>query len=164
MTETGRTLYLVRSRDELVEDGCGCPRGLAAHPQPDPRPWEGSGFLFSCLSCRRPFAFARSEWVAEDLTELAIRDLGPGTTTQDAQAWAERMGLLLEHLKPEREYVYLDGTFLPTNAHRVELDGWLARHDLASIPHVEALRNPMVLQEGLANPRYWVDNALPAQG
>lgn len=163
MSAEGRTLYLVRSRADLVEDGCACARGLAAHPQPDPRPWEGSGFLFTCLGCRRPFAFARSEWVAEELAELAVRDLGPGTSPAEASGWATRMALLLEHVKPDREYVYLDGTFVPTNALRVELDGWLARHDLASVPHVEALRNPLVLAESLASPRYWVENALPAQ-
>lgn len=164
MSAEGRTLYLVRSRDELVEQGCRCQRGLAAHPRPDPRPWEGSGFLFTCLGCRRPFAFARSEWVAEELPELAVRDLGPATPAPDAQAWATRMELLLEHVKPDREYVYLDGTFLPTNALRVELDGWLARHDLASVPHVEALRNPEVLAASLANPRYWVENAVAGEG
>lgn len=157
---SGRTLYLVRGRDDLVDDGCACEPGLLAHPVADARPWEGSGWRFTCSGCRRPFAFARSEYVAESLPELARRDLGPGAGPADLAGWCERMGLLLEHVKPHREYVYLDGAFLPTNATRVRLDGWIARHDLTAIPQVEALRDPGALAATLADPAYWVKNAL----
>ncbi len=70
------------------------------------------------------------------------------------------MRLLLEHLKPGREYVYLDGAFLPAHADEVRLEGWFARHELSGIPQVQALEDPQVLHSTLLDPDYWQARAI----
>lgn len=151
-------LLLVRSGDALVR-GCTCARGVAGLPQVSAAPWTGPGWLFSCIDCAEPFAFARTQEADHELDALARRDLGPDASDEAIASWVEQMTLFTEPMKPDREVVFLDGTLIPTHAFEVHLEGWFADHDLTSVPHVEARRNPALLDSLLASPAYWLEGA-----
>jgi hypothetical protein len=43
----------------------------------------------------------------------------------------------------------------------VSFDGWFAPHDLDFLPQTAALEDGAVVDEILANNRYWLENRLP---
>ncbi len=110
-----------------------------------------------CLHCGGTFTFARPQEIQETPLELARLDLGESASLEELASWVLRMELLWEPIRPGKEYVYLDGSILPTHATRVQLEGLMANHDLTSIPQVEALRNPETLEQTLKSPRYWME-------
>lgn len=152
------TLYLIKTEEQL-RSGCTCPEARIALPQPTLTPWNGDGWLFLCLHCRRPFTFARAAEIPESLEDLARIDLGPRAPEEAVSSWVEQMGMLLGHVRPDKRYVFFDGSFLPTHAHRVVLEGWFANHDLSAIPQIEAQRNPNLVPGMLESEEYWIDGA-----
>lgn len=152
------TLYLVKQDDGLLSE-CTCPEARVSLPQPSLEPWTGGGWLFACMSCRRPFSFARATRVPESLEELARGDLGVGAEPSQVASWVEQTRLLLETVREGKEYVFLDGAFLPTHARRVTLEGWFADHDLGTVPQVAARENPTLVPGLLASEDYWMDGA-----
>lgn len=59
--------------------------------------------------------------------------------------------------------VYLDGIYLPRFERDLQFDGAFAAHDLASLPHADAIATPGLLQERLGDSRYWSDRELPGR-
>jgi hypothetical protein len=153
-----KALYLFKSSNHLHSD-CTCIHSPVALPRPSMAPWEGEGWLFTCAHCQRPFTFARAEPLDRPLEEIGKLDLGEHTSDEIVASWVEQMRLLLGHIKEGREYVFFDGSFLPTHAHQVSLEGWFADHDLGVIPQVEAQRNPVLIPALLGSQEYWMDGA-----
>ena len=48
---------------------------MIAAPVQMESPWNGEGWLFTCLNCRKNFTFARAVEVEESMEELAALDL-----------------------------------------------------------------------------------------
>ncbi len=157
------TLYLAKANNELVCH-CECDVALATFPPQMDCPWCGCGWLFTCITCRKAFTFAKAVVVPESLEELARRDLEgmlqeePGE--EHIQEWLGIMRELLEDVEEGEEYVYLDGFFVPTSVGEAEIIGWHSHHVLDFIPQVEAMNDDRILDNMLANQDYWFETAI----
>ena len=159
------TVYLVKDSDDLIS-WCKCPIALASAPGQLDCPWCGCGWLFSCVTCRKAFTFARGVVVDRTLESIGADDLhGMGGKWGDdaLHDWVISMSELLKGVEPGQRYVYLDGWFLPADRSPPRLDGWYARHQLAEAPQISALRDRSFLDSTVGSRGYWVANALPQQ-
>jgi hypothetical protein len=71
------------------------------------------------------------------------------------------MQSLLAEVEPGKTYLTLDCSFIPMDVLGVSFDGWFAPHDLDFLPQTAALEDGTVVDEILANKRYWLENRLP---
>ena len=69
--------------------------------------------------------------------------------------------ILLVKVRLGEEYVYIDGVYVPSSAHKVEFEGWYASHELAYVPQVVGVSNRSIIDETLGSEEYWRMNALP---
>ena len=130
-------------------------------------PWCGCGWLFTCVTCRKAFAFAEGVEVDSTWEEIARQDLGgwsENPSSQDIKDWVEVMRELLADVEPHRQYVYLDGQIIPADVTKFVFDGWYAHHEFNSLPHVAAMNDKTLVEKLLANPDYWICNALADEG
>jgi hypothetical protein len=121
-------------------------------------PWCGCGWLFTCITCRKAFTFAKGVVVPESWEETARRELRHRTeepTHGDISDWVDAMKDLLAEIKVGNEYVYFDGSIIPTAATSLRFEGWHSRHDLPYLPHLAALKDQAVLASVLENREYW---------
>ena len=157
-------VYLAKANDDLICH-CRCATALVSWPPQMDCPWCGCGWLFVCIECRKPFTFAVGIEVDEPLAEIARRDLlrswGEEPAAEDVRKWVEAMRALLKGVEVGKEYAYLDGWFLPTDAEAVSCEGWAARHTLAHPPQLDARNDPELLNSTLGNRDYWRDRAIP---
>jgi len=102
--------------------------------------------------------------VDQSLEELAQSDLqgrwNKPPTKKNIADWVELMTILLKDIRPGVTYTYFDGLYIPVDTRPVRFDGWHSRHDLAIVPHVEALTNPLIRKEVLASRDYWQTRAI----
>ena len=75
--------------------------------------------------------------------------------------WVEAMKELHAEVELGQEYVYIDGVYVPSSAHKVEFEGWYASHELAYVPQVVGVSNRSIIDETLGSEEYWRMNALP---
>lgn len=162
-----RTLWLVKSRDSVCCH-CRCKRGLISGPDQLDCPWCGCGWLFSCLKCRRAFTFARACTVTQTIEELARADwIGAwerDPTKKELADWTEALREFTSDLEEGSEYVYLDGVAVPVGIGPVEFVGICKRHRLDTVPHMDALSDPSVIERTLSNPSYWKKRRHPRKG
>ena len=164
-------LWLARDSDDLV-NWCRCDRsggaagGLVGHlPQMD-CPRCGCGWLFSCVQCRKCFAFARAELIAGTIEDLARADfqafLKRSPTDEELTEWVDSIQWMTEDLEVGDRVVVLDGMIIPADHEGpIEFEGWHSRHSLPWVPHVQALTHPEVEQEILSSQDYWTERELP---
>lgn len=97
----------------------------------------------------------------EDLAREDIRNSWKEEPADDVVAdWVEEMQHILHDIQPGERYVILDGAVIPADATGAEFEGWYARHDLDSLPHIDALTDDTVIPQRLANMDYWQGHAL----
>ena len=151
-------VYLKRASAELVGN-CSCDDGRVTYPPQQDCPWCGCGWLFTCISCRKAFAFAEAVEIQTTWEELAVADWkGWGLqriSKKNIGGWASDMKRLLKGIEPGRVYAYLDGHLFEREARKVKFDGNYASHKFDRLPHVEELRNRAVEQDVLASVEYW---------
>lgn len=151
-------LYLIKESDDLVSH-CHCESAYVTFPPQMDCPWCGCGWLFTCIDCRKAFAFARAVEVTESWDDLGRRDLtnrwGEPPADEELHDWVEAMQELMADLEEGELYVYLDGQFIPVECAGAEFEGWHSRHDLDFLPHVAALDDESVIDSILSNPQYW---------
>lgn len=151
-------IYLVKDNDELVSH-CTCEEARIAYPGQVDCPWCGCGWLFSCMTCRKAFTFARGVELDVDPREFALIDLsrrfGREPTEEELDRWVEAMPMMLEDVERGKRYVYLDGFFIPANETEFEVEGWFGLHTFDRVPQIEALEDPELLDAVLANADYW---------
>lgn len=161
---TRRHIYLAKESDRLISH-CSCDRTLITYPPQLDCPWCGCGWLFACIECRKAFTFARGIETDEPWHDLARKDLFLNTGVEpndlDVQQWVNVMRGLMADVEPGETYVVLDGCFVPADAAGIEIDGWVARHELDFVPQVAALEDPGIIDSMLANREYWLSHALP---
>jgi hypothetical protein len=155
----------------LAKDGtdfvcyCTCENGLITSPAQMDCPWCGCGWLFTCLECRKAFAFARGVEVNESWEELAVRDLtntgGKKPAPKEVKSWVATMKKLMTHVAVGRRYVYFDGAIIPCDSDRLQFDGRHSLHDLPYVPQVAAINDESVLPEVLTNEEYWQGSKRP---
>jgi hypothetical protein len=157
-------VYLIKDNDELCCH-CSCDDAYITFPPQMDCPWCGCGWLFTCIQCRKAFTFARAVEVPDTWEQLACRDLAGRWSTEpkseDISGWVAAMKALLAHVEMGKQYVCLDGLFIPTDAACVDFEGWHARHRLDFVPQVAALDDYFVSENILNNRLYWTMNALP---
>jgi hypothetical protein len=159
-----RTTYLAKSSNDCISY-CRCAASLVGAPAQMDCPWCGCGWLFVCSTCGKPFTFATAVEVDEPLKQIALRDLtrrdGQGPEQADVADWVDVMSILLKEVEPGREYVYLDGFFLPADTESVNFEGWHARHTLPHLPHAQFRHDPRRLNETIGSKAYWDGRRLP---
>ncbi len=145
-------VYLARDGADLV-CRCTCSFAAVAYPVQANCPWCGCGWLFTCIDCRQPFAFARGVVVDDSWEELARHDLiklgGREPSPHLVRKHAEAMRALLAGVRVGRRYVYVNGVVAPADAVAVHFTGRHAGHDLDFVPQVEALKDRS------SSPRCW---------
>jgi len=155
--------YLVKDNDDLCCH-CHCQDALITFPPQMDCPWCGCGWLFTCMTCRKAFAFARGMQVQRTWEQLAYRDLegrwDRPPEDDDVTQWIAAMQELLAHVEAGKQYVCFDGLFLPTDVKSVQFEGWHAKHDLDFVPHVAALDDYFVMEDVLSNEDYWQANSI----
>jgi hypothetical protein len=159
-----KTIYLERANRDLVCH-CRCRQSLISAPSQMDCPWCGCGWLFTCMNCRKAYAFARGvevDQALEDLAreDLAARDGGAAAEREDVDRWVEWMGVLLRGVEPGRQYVYFDGYYVDVETGPVGFDGWHSRHDLPWVPQVQAMADPTVLHDTIGSEEYWRETAI----
>jgi hypothetical protein len=157
-SEKGKTLYLEKSCDDVISH-CRCRNALITWPPQMDCPWCGCGWLFTCIECRMAFTFARGVLVDETLEEIGARDLRNRwkrePAAKDVIEWVGAMRILLKDVEVGREYVYLDGFFISSDAESVAFEGWAARHDLPRMPQSQARMGTDALDRSLGDIKYW---------
>lgn len=156
-------IYLAKDGSDLVCH-CNCDQALVTFPPQMDCPWCGCGWLFTCIECRKAFAFARGVQVEESWEDLARRDLTNRWRNKPARVdianWVAAMRELLAEVKVGGRYVCLDGTIIPVEITAIRFDGWHSHHDLGYVPQVAALADPSIVQQVLSNTEYWRGRAL----
>ncbi len=160
----GKHIYLAKANNKLVSH-CKCKnKALITFPPQMDCPWCGCGWLFTCIACRKAFTFAKGIETDEPLSDLARRDLanlqGKTPDKKDISQWVAYMRGILADVKPGKEYVYLDGVFVPSDATGIKYIGEHAMHNLDFVPQVKALEDESVIESILTNVDYWQRNAL----
>jgi hypothetical protein len=144
---------------------CDCKVAYIAFPSQMDCPWCGCGWLFTCTRCRKAFTFARAVEVDETWEELAHRDLdgkwGKNPNDEDIVEWIGAMQELHADLELGKQYVYLDGLFISTDAGGLNFQGWHSNHCLDFVPQVKACEDYFVTEEILGNREYWRRTATP---
>ncbi|MCA9035352.1 MAG: hypothetical protein KDA91_09485 [Planctomycetaceae bacterium] len=157
-------IYLQKLNNDVVSH-CSCEDGRVSFPGQMDCPWCGCGWLFSCVTCCKAFTFAKgveldATW--EEVATEAIRNSWEEEpTAEDVASWVEAMQELLECVEVGETYVYLDGAVIPADVDGVEFEGWHSLHKLDMLPQVEAIQNPSIVDDVLANKEYWMQTALP---
>jgi hypothetical protein len=134
-------IYLIKANNDLISH-CKCEHAIAVTPAQLDCPWCGCGWLFVCSVCRKGFTFAKAVQAEEMPTGFA--DIEPQFNS----------------LEIGKTYVYLDGTFISTEADGVHFKGIHSSHDLSVVPQVEALKDPSIIKDLLRNSSYWVQNKI----
>jgi hypothetical protein len=160
-------IYLKKANDDLVSH-CRCAEALITFPPQMDCPWCGCGWLFTCIACRKAFAFAEGVLVDETWEETATRDLSNRSKTEpshkDVSLWVGAMKELLADVRVGQRYVCLDGLFISADATSIQFAGWHSRHDLPFVPHVKALGDRSVLSSILGSQAYWQRTAAEPAG
>ncbi len=156
-------IHLVKANDDLVSH-CKCEQGTVGEPGQLDCPWCGCGWLFSCSKCRKAFSFAKVVEINKTWQELAREDLynynKQEPDNDSISNWVENMKGMTEHIELGKNYVYLDGYFIPTDEEYFEVEGWKSKHDFIKVPQVEALEDPTVIDQVLSNSDYWLKNEI----
>ena len=157
------TVYLERANGDLINH-CQCKRSLVAVPGQMDCPWCGCGWLFTCMKCRKAYAFARGFVIDASLEDLGRQDLqtslGRAPHPQELTEWVATMGVLLRNVQPGCTYVYFDGHLIDARSSGVRFEGIHSRHELPYVPQVRALRDPRLIEGLLADEQYWLDRAV----
>jgi hypothetical protein len=160
-----KIIYLAKENDDLCSH-CSCETAYITFPPQMDCPWCGCGWLFSCITCRKAFTFARGVEVDESWDELARRDLAAWhrpPTDEDVEEWIKAMKALLSKVEVGKQYICLDGYIIPTDASGVRFRGWHSEHDLDFVPQVAALDDYFVMENILSSVDYWRARAIPRE-
>jgi len=161
-----RTLWLIKD-DPDGKWYCQCPQGIVNAPHHDEHtyPTGGTGWLFTCVRCRKAFMFAKAALIQPSLMDLAARDTPRTRKVMDkhgnvrehvllatAAEWLARVEPMAAELREGRRYVFFDGRLLEAIHGPVKFKGLWRSHDLADLPH---LSDPP-LGDLLTDPDYWL--------
>jgi hypothetical protein len=161
-----KTLWLVADDPEGTW-WCDCREGIVDAPwhSKELSAWDGSGWLWTCVSCSRAFMFARAEFIRRTLDELAERGtpriqrfIDPKGTDRvqtllaTPDDWLAIVQPLAKRLEEGQRYVFFDGQVLPAKSGPVKFTGLFRSHDLPELPHL----SDALVQETIGNPDYWV--------
>ncbi|HBH51883.1 MAG TPA: hypothetical protein DDY91_08330 [Planctomycetaceae bacterium] len=159
-----RTVYLVKANDDLISH-CSCGDGRISFPAQMDCPWCGCGWLFTCMTCRRAFAFAEGVELETNWEELALEDIRNSWQSEpsedDVASWVAAMKVILANVEPGKQYAILDGFVLSVDATAIEFEGWHAHHHLDSLPQIDALEDRSLLDTSIGSRGYWTSRALP---
>ncbi|ACR13625.1 hypothetical protein TERTU_1801 [Teredinibacter turnerae T7901] len=62
---------------------------------------------------------------------------------------------MMGHVEVGRDYIYLDGYFIPADEGPFEVEGWHSEHDFNEPPQITAQHSPEIIERVLSNPEYW---------
>lgn len=162
-----KIVYLRKANDEVVSH-CACADGRVTFPAQMDCPWCGCGWLFSCMTCRRAFTFAKAVELETTWEQLAAEDIrgmwNSEPEADDIKSWVNDMQCLLEHIEVGENYVILDACVVHVECEDVEYEGWHASHHFRKMPQVEALSDSKVIDQTIATREYWDSRAIESDG
>jgi hypothetical protein len=156
--------FLFKANDDVLSF-CACENEPAMSSGQMDCPWCGCGWMIACGKCRKSFIFAEIRETGIPLVELGRREVAArgleGITEEDIAGWAGEMAAELAPFAVGQIVVYLDGSYWPVDATDIAFAGYYAAHNLARLPHAEALEEPERLRAILGDRSYWLDRELP---
>jgi hypothetical protein len=162
---TRQTLWLVKDDPDGKWD-CACPQGIVDAPYHDENigPVGGTGWLFTCIRCKRAFMFARAVRLRQSFRELAQRGTPRTQTVYQIDGskrtevllagpddWMARVLPLADGLVEGERYAFFGGKILPARHGPVKFRGLFREHDLPDLPHLASPPTSDVLLDG----EYW---------
>lgn len=151
-------IYLTKKNDDLISH-CRCEESLAGDPGQLDCPWCGCGWLFSCTKCRKAFTFAAGVEIDKSWNEIAREDLfgysKKEPSEKEVAEWIDFMKGMMAHVEVGRDYIYLDGYFIPTDEGPFEAEGWHSKHNFSEPPQVTAMDHPEIIGTILSKREYW---------
>ena len=159
-----RHKFFFKANDDILSH-CRCEDAPAMSPGQLDCPWCGCGWMIACSRCTKSFTFAEVRETEIPLIELGRREVEARglkwISDEQIADWAEGMAETLACFEVGDIVVYLDGNYWTVDSTDIAFDGLYASHDLARLPHAEALGDPAHLRRLLGNPRYWLDRERP---
>jgi hypothetical protein len=156
-------IHLVRANDDLISF-CDCEQGIVNAPGQVDCPWCGCGWLFSCIKCRKAFAFAVAVELDTTWEALARQDLWAWLKQepeqQDVDEWVVNMKSLTQFLELGKVYIYFDGYILPKDLKKFRMEGLKTKHQFDEVPQLTAMNYPEFKKNVLTNPDYWYEDEL----
>ena len=156
--------FFFKANDDVLSH-CRCEDASAMSSGQLDCPWCGCGWMIACSQCTKSFTFAEVRETETPLIELGRREVEArglkGISDEQIADWAEGLAETLAYFEVGDIVVYLDGSYWTVDSTDIAFDGLYASHDLARLPHAEALRDPAHLRRLLGNPRYWLDRERP---
>jgi len=157
--------FLFKANDDVLSH-CRCEGAPAQSSGQLDCPWCGCGWMIPCSRCGKSFVFAEVRETDVPLIELGrreaeARNLLDFVSDKEIAEWAEGMAEALDCFEVGDIVVYLDGSYWRVDATDIVFDGYYASHNLARLPHAEALSDPAYLNRTLGDPRYWLERERP---
>lgn len=161
-----KIIYLEKANDDAISF-CKCGDGRISYPPQADCPWCGCGWLFTCVSCRKAFTFARGVELDCTYEELARKDLkimlNREPNEDEIEEWVEEITKVLSVVKVGQTYVILDGNIIDVTDTDIDFEGWYAKHKFEQLPQVRAIENMEVIHEHLTQEEYWRNNKVKHQ-
>jgi hypothetical protein len=155
---------LIKENDDLLSF-CRCEETTFAVSGQQDCPWCGCGFMFSCLSGRKGFIFAKVVESTTSFLEIMQRNaevfgitasLDDADLIEEADFWRTKV----EQLNVGQVCVILDETIVGIESRNISFDGSYAHHEFDVIPHVSANGSQKALLSILGKAGYWTSREL----
>lgn len=121
--------------------------------------------MFSCLSCRKGFVFAKVVESSTSYLEIVQRDAAvfgiiashdDPDLIEEVDFWRTQV----EHLNVGQVCVILDEKIIPIESQNISFDGSFAHHKFDVLPHVSARGSKDALLSILGRTEYWTSREL----
>ena len=161
---TMKQKFFFKANDDVLSH-CRCEGAPAQSTGQLDCPWCGCGWMIPCSRCGKSFTFAEVREIEIPLIELGRREAEArglkGVSDEEITGWAEAMAEKLDCFEVGDIVAYLDGSYWAVDATDIAFDGYFASHNLARLPHAEALGDPAHLDRVLGDPKYWFERERP---
>jgi hypothetical protein len=156
---------LIKANDDLVS-WCKCTSPAYASSGQLDCPWCGCGWLFTCMSCRRAFSFAKvvsSEIPLRKIMQQersSYRNQPVALDDKEVISRTEWLDHELEPLPVGTICAYLDGKVLAVDSTDIRFNGWFALHRLDAVPQWSAHGSKAKIEALLGSKAYWLEREL----
>lgn len=106
LTAPTRKLVYLAKDNSMSSQACLCDPAYLAFPTQTESPWDGTGWLFTCMACRKRFPLARAVEVDLSWRDLGQLDLAGEprlASDENVDIWVTAMQAILRTLQVGRQ-------------------------------------------------------------